>query len=595
MWSALRSLIAGFTVLIVFAPLTRATAQVDVLTNRYDGARTGANLRETQLTTTNVNVQRFGKLFSYPVDGAVYAQPLYVSGVTVNGIARNVLYVATMNDKVYAFDADSTSGAPLWTRDFTSPPSFTAVPITDIVPANLNIVGNVGVNTAVSAAGTLKNAYQGVSSEIAQALDRLGIKPRTAGAVSESPGVQLAEGAASRLPLASSVLQPRQRAVVADFGRAVDETAGKLGKAETAEQAGTVVQDLLRAWQRGTFQEEQAAVWEPLSQRLAGTSVNPATFRAALERAAKDPALDSLPATQKAFMNGKINEWLEALKKDVPPGGAMSWEQAMAVKRRIGDVMGTPDLVGSIGTGALKNVYGSLSGDMKTTAAQHGQARLFDEANTVTMNGHAFIDNVASRAIKANNPKQETIAPDAAARAMLGDNRALQQLRERVPEAADALGAYHLRKIMEARPSKQGEGSTPSTETFLTEMRKAQETRPEGTRALFDKPGVPGNIDDLLKVAAQLRRVEENANTSRTAGTLMMGIGSEKILAAFMSGDPVQMAKATAALGGPYAVSKFLSSPSVIAIMKAQRPPPPAVPGAVGGVMVNQMGEDRPQ
>ena len=49
-------------------------AQIDVVTNRYDGARTGANLGETTLTASNVDVNQFGKLYSYPVDGSVYAQ-----------------------------------------------------------------------------------------------------------------------------------------------------------------------------------------------------------------------------------------------------------------------------------------------------------------------------------------------------------------------------------------------------------------------------------------------------------------------------------------------------------------------------------------
>jgi hypothetical protein len=122
-------------------------AQVNVLTNRYDGARTGANLSETTLTVANVNPSQFGKLYSYPVDGSVYAQPLYASGVVINGTPRNVLYVATMHDKVYAFDADSSSPSPLWMRDFTNPPSITPVPISDIVPPNMNIVGNVGIQS----------------------------------------------------------------------------------------------------------------------------------------------------------------------------------------------------------------------------------------------------------------------------------------------------------------------------------------------------------------------------------------------------------------------------------------------------------------
>ncbi len=122
-------------------------AQISILTNRYNPRRTGANLSETTLTPANVNVNQFGKLYSYPVDGSVYAQPLYVAGITIQGSVRNVLYVATMNDKVYAFDADSASPTPLWMADFTNPPSVIPVPITDIVPANLNIVGNVGIQS----------------------------------------------------------------------------------------------------------------------------------------------------------------------------------------------------------------------------------------------------------------------------------------------------------------------------------------------------------------------------------------------------------------------------------------------------------------
>src|SRR3954463_4776720 len=113
----------------ILAGPAAAHAQVDIVTNRYDGARSGANLSETTLTAANVNVNQFGKLYSYPVDGAVYAQPLYVTGVTIQGAARNVLYVGTMNDKVYAFDADSASPSPLWMTDFTNPPSITAVPM----------------------------------------------------------------------------------------------------------------------------------------------------------------------------------------------------------------------------------------------------------------------------------------------------------------------------------------------------------------------------------------------------------------------------------------------------------------------------------
>jgi hypothetical protein len=89
---------------------------VHVLTQHYDNARTGANTSETVLTPSNVNVNQFGKLWNYPVDGSIYAQPLYVQGLTIGGVMRNVVFVATMNNTVYAFNADG-SGSPLWSRN----------------------------------------------------------------------------------------------------------------------------------------------------------------------------------------------------------------------------------------------------------------------------------------------------------------------------------------------------------------------------------------------------------------------------------------------------------------------------------------------
>lgn len=92
--------------------------QVNVVMNRYDRFTTGANTQETILNSSNVNQSTFGKLYSYYVHGAVYGQPLYVAGLEIPGRGtHNVLYVATMNDKAYAFDADR-SGPPLWARDF---------------------------------------------------------------------------------------------------------------------------------------------------------------------------------------------------------------------------------------------------------------------------------------------------------------------------------------------------------------------------------------------------------------------------------------------------------------------------------------------
>src|SRR2546430_6120851 len=106
-----------FLALIAFVP---AIFAVDVLTWHNDNARAGQNLSETILTPANVNFNQFGKLFVIPTDGQVYAQPLYVSNLSIpgNGI-HNVIYVATEHDSVYACDADN--GTLLWRVSLLKP------------------------------------------------------------------------------------------------------------------------------------------------------------------------------------------------------------------------------------------------------------------------------------------------------------------------------------------------------------------------------------------------------------------------------------------------------------------------------------------
>lgn len=122
----------AFMVTLMFSRGSVARAQV--ITSQYDNARTGANLNETTLAPRNVNVSQFGKLFSVPVDGDVYAQPLYLPKLEIPGKGiHDVVFIATEHDSVYALDAENPTSAPLWKTSFINPAAgITAVPARDV-------------------------------------------------------------------------------------------------------------------------------------------------------------------------------------------------------------------------------------------------------------------------------------------------------------------------------------------------------------------------------------------------------------------------------------------------------------------------------
>ena len=116
-----------------------------VFTYHNDPARTGQNLQEYALTTATANSSTFGVLFSCPVDGYVYAQPLYIANFTIGGQTRNVVFVATEHDSIYAFDADSPSCVQLWKTTFLSS-GVTTVPPADTGETN-DLIPEIGITS----------------------------------------------------------------------------------------------------------------------------------------------------------------------------------------------------------------------------------------------------------------------------------------------------------------------------------------------------------------------------------------------------------------------------------------------------------------
>jgi len=120
---------------------TKSAAAVIGVTNlaavstwRNDSSRSGINFGEFALTSQNVTTSSFGKIFSCPVDGWVFAQPLWMANVTIGGAQHNVVFIATENDSLYAFDADDPGCKSVWSTPSVSliPSGEKIVPLTDL-------------------------------------------------------------------------------------------------------------------------------------------------------------------------------------------------------------------------------------------------------------------------------------------------------------------------------------------------------------------------------------------------------------------------------------------------------------------------------
>lgn len=159
----------------ITATVTAAVTNLAAVATYHNNlSRNGANTQEYALTTTNVATATFGKLFSCTVDGAVYAQPLWVSNLTINSVKHNVVFVATQGDSLYAFDADKNTSpcTPLWHANLIDSAhggttGETTVPYTMVGQGSGDILPEIGV-TGTPVIDTTTNTLYVVSKSVIQ-------------------------------------------------------------------------------------------------------------------------------------------------------------------------------------------------------------------------------------------------------------------------------------------------------------------------------------------------------------------------------------------------------------------------------------------
>jgi hypothetical protein len=156
-----------------------------VLTYHNDDARDGAFTEETTLTPANVNSTQFGKRFSYAVDGQIYTQPLYIPKLSIGGSPHNVVFIATENDTVYAFDADGLQSTPLWSKSLGIPvPKNDEEGVTPVLGITSTPVIDITTNTIYVLAETPNGPFNLHALDITSGAEKFGGPITVSGSVS---------------------------------------------------------------------------------------------------------------------------------------------------------------------------------------------------------------------------------------------------------------------------------------------------------------------------------------------------------------------------------------------------------------------------
>lgn len=464
------------------------------------------------------------------------------------------------------------------------------------------LVGNIAGAKTGEAGATIGTktvgAATGAKTPVAAAYDELGIDKRLVGDVSGGPTARIVQAYGSKSPFGASVVNPVEQKVVGQFNQAVEDTAKRLGTSTSEQTAGEVLQKEARNWKDVVFPQRQAQAWAPVDQLLGSSSVEPVNYRGALTSLTSK--LSALPETAKALIPARTWQLLEAINNDVPAGQSMTWQQAQQLRTALGQVMGVPEIVQSVGKDQLKAAYGGISKDMQATAAAVDAARqpgantpsavdAFNNANKVSTEGHAFIEGPLSKIIKSNNPLQD-IPPEQAAKSVLGSgDTTLEALRREMPAAANELAAYKLRDMALATPGAAGRtGQETSVATFLSDLNRFRQQNPAGFRALYSDPVVARKIDALATVADTMKETARRANTSGTGPYMALGEAGSTALATWLATH--SPAATAAAVAFPFALNRTagLAATNPLAAKIASAPGPRNIPNPLAtGVLVD--------
>jgi hypothetical protein len=380
-----------------------------------------------------------------------------------------------------------------------------------------NVIGALAGGKAFDAGNKVGGYLAGNTTPTLDAYRRLGIQPTLAGDVTGNPALQSVQTMAAKAPGGTGRIAAAGEKSVGQWGDALEDTASGLGNSRTLQQTGDALQTHAKDW-LDQFKIDSRKAWNNVDMHIPGnTPIGATNYATALSDVRNQ--MPGAPATAGVLQPDKTQKLLDALLTDTQKG-PLTWADMKGIRTRIGEDLANPQLVGDTSYTDLKRIYSALSKDLEGAAAARGTAaqQAFADATALTRDGHNFVETVLDRVIKGDK-----ITPERAAGNMLSSANAggtmLQDIRARMPGAADELAAFKLRDMGLANAGQQGAtGARLSPGTFLTDRAKLST---ESADALFGSdPQIAQRIADLSHVAGGMKSTERLLNTSNTATNL---------------------------------------------------------------------------
>lgn len=383
------------------------------------------------------------------------------------------------------------------------------------------LFGGVAANTLLNTGQRFGAALLNTNpSEPYAAFQRQGLPTRLAGTTTGDPGMQWAEKWAARMPGSEGPMADARGELLNAWQDRLGQVADTLGSASTPAEAGRALQSDATNWLTN-FKTGTRQLWDNFHQQVPGTTPTPVSnYQQALTDVLGN--FRGAPETGKAVQPATLRTLSDALGVDLQGGNSLPWEAVKSLRTAIGEKLENPSTVADTSQAALRRIYGALTQDMETGAANVSPQALssFYRANSATAAGHDLLENYLDPILKASSPEDAT--QYAMAQARRGGTR-LGALTFNLPSAAGELGSYALRNAAT---------NTESPTSFQTAMggRRPLYSQ-EAQDVLFPNPRTQADIADMTATGRAMMPAEKDLANSPTATHQTRGLPGRLIAA----------------------------------------------------------------